>query len=47
MSKRESKHRRIFLNGEIAVCEVCLNSDGYNIAFEQAHPIRNLLKEWG
>lgn len=32
----EAKHRMIFVEGEIEVCAGCVNSLGYNVAWDQA-----------
>jgi hypothetical protein len=30
-------HQKIIVEGEIEVCDTCINSLGYNIAWQQAH----------
>lgn len=32
------EHSMILVEGEIEVCDTCINSLGYNVAWDQAHP---------
>jgi len=32
------EHKRIVMYGELAVCDTCVNSLGFNIRWDQSHP---------